>query len=73
MHAFFKPVIFIFVLACVFYYCFVSSNTLEIKTEAYTNASGMPGQRTIYIYHWDRFTDYIKNTPERIKKSLGGS
>ncbi len=73
MHAFFKPVIFIFVLACVFYYIFVNSNTLEITTEVYTNASGMPSQRTVYIYHWDRFGDYIKNTPERIKTAFSGS
>ncbi|HQB84006.1 MAG TPA: hypothetical protein PLR50_10950 [Candidatus Rifleibacterium sp.] len=57
----------------MFYYFFVNSITLEITTESYTNASGMPSQRTVYIYHWDRFGDYIKNTPERIKKALGGS
>lgn len=33
----------------------------------------MPSQRTVYLYHWDRFGDYIKNTPERIKKAFGGS
>lgn len=73
MHVFFKPVIFLFALACIFYYIFVNSNTLEITTEVYTNASGMVSQRTVYIYHWDRFGDYIKNTPERVKKALGGS
>lgn len=73
MHAFFKPVLVIFLIIFSFFYVLVKSNTIETTTEVYTSKSGMPIQTTNYIYHWDRFEDYVKDTPERMKKSFSGS
>ena len=66
MHAFFKPVLILILVIFLFSYAFSKSNTLETTTEQYTTSSGMPQQRTKYIFHWDRFGTYVKETPQRI-------
>jgi len=67
MHAFFKPVMIIAVLFGLFAYVFFKSGTLEITQEDFMER-GMPMKRTVFNTHWDRFGDYVKNTPERISK-----
>ncbi|MEW6709658.1 MAG: hypothetical protein AB1403_07530 [Candidatus Riflebacteria bacterium] len=73
MHAFFKPALILFFFIFLFFYIFSNSNTLETTTEVYQTSTGMPQQRTNYIFHWDRFYDYIVKTPDRIKQSFNGS
>ena len=73
MHVFLKPALIIFVVIFVFFFILIKSNTIETTTTISTTRSGMPQQITNYTYHWDRFGDYIKNTPARIKKSFSGS
>lgn len=73
MHAFFKPALIIFILIFLFFYILINSNTMETKTEVVTASNGMPVQRTTRIYHWDRFSAYIKNTPTRIQNYFSAS
>ncbi|NCB40360.1 MAG: hypothetical protein EOM80_16495 [Erysipelotrichia bacterium] len=73
MDVFFKPVLVFIVVIGIFFYILSNSNTIETKTEVVTSASGMPMQNTSYIFHWDRFGAYVKNTPRRIKKYVSGS
>lgn len=70
MHAFFKPVMILFVIFCIFAYVLVYSNTVETTTETYISRTGLKKQTTNFTFHWDRFGDYIKKTPERIKEAL---
>ena len=60
-------------IVVVFFYILINSNTVETTTEVYTGHSGLPQQRANYVFHWDRFGNYIINTPERIKKLFDGS
>lgn len=68
MDVFFKPILVLAVIICIFSYIFVKSNTLETTTEVVTSPSGMPMQKTNYTFHWDRFGNYIVDTPQRVKK-----
>ncbi|PKL41542.1 MAG: hypothetical protein CVV41_18300 [Candidatus Riflebacteria bacterium HGW-Riflebacteria-1] len=68
MHVFFKPVLLLCILILLFSWVFVRSNTLETTTEKIITSTGMPQQRTRYVFHWDRFSAYITNTPDRIGK-----
>ena len=67
MHEFFKPVMIIAVLFGLFAYVFFKSGTLEITQEDFMER-GMPMKRTVFTTHWDRFGEYVKNTPERVSK-----
>ncbi|GAB4282370.1 MAG: hypothetical protein Kow0029_27910 [Candidatus Rifleibacteriota bacterium] len=73
MHAFFKPVLFVFVALALFFYIFSCSGTLETTSELVTDNRGLPHRITHYHFHWDRFFDYIIKTPERMKKLFAGS
>lgn len=68
MDVFFKPILILAVVIIIFGYIFARSNTLETTTEVVISPSGMPTQKTNYIFHWDRFGNYIINTPQRVKK-----
>jgi len=65
MDMFFKPVLIIAVIFCLFAFLFVQSGTLETRQEEYTDR-GMPMKRTIYNLHWDRFSGYVHSIPDRI-------
>ena len=73
MHAYFKPVLIIFAAIFLFFYVFSNSKTLETTTELVTLPNGMPVQKTHYHFHCDRFADYIKDTPGRVKKFWGAA
>lgn len=66
----FKVVVILAVILGVFVFLFVKSGTLEMKQETYYK-DAMPYQRTIYLFHWDRFTGYIKSIPGRLKRMAG--
>ncbi len=68
----FKVVVILAVILAVFAFLFVKSGTLELQQETYYK-DAMPYQRTIYLFHWDRFTGYIKSIPGRIKRLAGSS
>lgn len=70
MHAFLKPVLILFAFFCIFAYILVYSNTVETSTETYISRTGLPKQTTNFTFHWDRFGDYIKKTPDRIKEAV---
>lgn len=72
MDVFFKPVMILAIVFCLFAYVFYQSGTLEIKQEDFMER-GMPMKRTVFIQHWDRFGAYVKNTPERVKAYFNGS
>lgn len=67
MHAFFKPVMIIFIIFCIFFYILVQSNTIETTTRKFISHTGLPKETTDFTFHWDRFGNYVKQTPERVR------
>lgn len=67
MHAFFKPVMIIFIAFCICFYALVQSNAIEAKTRKFISHTGLPKETTDFTFHWDRLENYIKQTPERVR------
>lgn len=58
-----------FVVLCIlifFLFVFKRSKTLELRYDKYFH-NGMPYTKTVYIYHWDRFSKYLTEIPDKIK------
>jgi len=59
---FFKFALIFGIILGVFAFVFVSSSTLELQHQNITR-DGMPYQTTSYIFHWDRFENYVTSIP----------
>lgn len=63
----FKLVMIVAAVVAVFAWVFIQSGTLELQYENVIR-NGMPYQRTIYLFHWERIGIYLKSIPSRIKR-----
>ncbi len=64
---FLKPLLILALILGIFSWIFIQSQTLEMVPVMETR-NGLPYKVTHYKFHWDRFKDYVSNTPTRISE-----